>query len=787
MAQSEKIVLENQKLGNPESEWGLSAPASTNIEGFAEQFSVNIGSQVNFKINTDASNYRVEIYRLGYYDGMGARLVGTIDHHGAEVQPAALRDAQTNMVDAANWHVTDAWTVPNDAVSGVYMAKIIREDGTFGENQIPFVVRDDDSHSDIVFQTSDTTWQAYNTWGNNHLYDGVSTAVSYNRPISLVGSASGDSSYVWSAEYPAIRWLEANGYDVSYISGLDTARSGAELLEHRAFLSVGHDEYWSAEQRANVEAARDAGVNLAFWSGNEMFWKIRWADEIGNLSTLVDSVLTGGTGCCIICIKETLGRMDPSDIWTGTWRDPAGVSQGAIPENALTGTMFTVNNPGSNAAITITYDQAQSWFWDNTAISQLQPGQVHSLSTNYLGYEFDSAVNNGFQPDNLVTLSTTTTPVAQLLVDQGGTYAPGTATHSLTLYKADSGALVFSAGTVYWAWALDSHHPLGANGVNAPTDINVQQAMVNLFAQMGIQPETLQAGLIDAQKTVDQLAPVSTATNVSFDQASSTITVYGRSVDQGGGAIGKTEVSLDGGANWHLATGPAAAWTYTGSWAGVTKILTRATDDSMNMESTGGTSAKLLDFTNYEAANPDVSFSSPLLHYLMFGWKEGRDPNTAFDTELYLQKNPDVAAAGQNPLLHYLSQGQFEGRSIYAAVGNVSEDGFDASYYRLANPDVAAAYSDVRQHWEEYGWSEGRNPNAYFDTAYYLANNSDVAAANIDPLVHYFEYGWQEGRDPSAKFSTNTYLTSNSDVAAAEIDPLTHYLQYGVYEGRDLL
>ena len=172
MAQSEKIVLENQKLGNPESEWGLSAPASTNIEGFAEQFSVNVGSQVNFKINTDASNYRVEIYRLGYYDGLGARLVGTIEHQGAEVQPVALRDAQTNMVDAANWHVTDAWAVPNDAVSGVYMAKIIREDGTFGENQIPFVVRDDDSHSDIVFQTSDTTWQAYNGWGGANLYGG---------------------------------------------------------------------------------------------------------------------------------------------------------------------------------------------------------------------------------------------------------------------------------------------------------------------------------------------------------------------------------------------------------------------------------------------------------------------------------------------------------------------------------------------------------------------------------------------------------------------------------------
>src|SRR5262245_9300970 len=128
MAQSDRIVLENQKPGTPQSVWDLSGPGSTNIEGFASQFSVNIGETVNFKINTDSSHYRLEIYRLGYYDGMGARLVGTIDHTGANpAQPAPLRDAATNMVDAGNWSVTDSWQIPSDAVSGVYFAKLVRE------------------------------------------------------------------------------------------------------------------------------------------------------------------------------------------------------------------------------------------------------------------------------------------------------------------------------------------------------------------------------------------------------------------------------------------------------------------------------------------------------------------------------------------------------------------------------------------------------------------------------------------------------------------------------------
>src|SRR4029079_6271135 len=74
-------------------------------------------------------------------------------------------------------------------------------------------------------------------------------------------------------------------YNVSYFSGLDTERRGGELLEHKVFLSVGHDEYWSAGQRANVKAARNQGINLAFFSGNEVFWKTRWESSIDGSNT----------------------------------------------------------------------------------------------------------------------------------------------------------------------------------------------------------------------------------------------------------------------------------------------------------------------------------------------------------------------------------------------------------------------------------------------------------------------------------------------------------------------
>src|SRR5215510_5922862 len=161
---SNDIVMENQLPGTPRSVWDVSAVGDTNIEGFATSMSINHGETVSFKIETDAP-YTIDIYRLGYYGGDGARLITTIEDLPAQFQPDPIRDAATGLVDAGNWNVSASWTVPSDMTSGVFFAKLTRTDGT-GENVIPFIVRADDSNSDIVFQTSNTIWEAYNAWGS---------------------------------------------------------------------------------------------------------------------------------------------------------------------------------------------------------------------------------------------------------------------------------------------------------------------------------------------------------------------------------------------------------------------------------------------------------------------------------------------------------------------------------------------------------------------------------------------------------------------------------------------
>jgi Domain of unknown function (DUF4082)/Bacterial Ig domain len=598
------IVLENQLTGNADTEWDISGtgqnsgPGVNNfIEGYATDISVNSGQTIKFKINTDSKNYQGDIYRLGYYGGLGARKVASFQKSVASLQPAPVTDPVLGLADAGNWTVTASWAVPSGAVSGVYIVHLVRQDGIAGENHIPFVVRNDGAKRDIVFQTSDTTWHAYNGWGGYSLYGGGATwdsegraaKVSYNRPIATrdgVGTYAGPQDFLFGVEYSAIRWLEANGYDVCYIAGVDTDRRGSELLNHKLFLSVGHDEYWSTNQRANVQAARSAGVHLAFWSGNEVYWKTRWESS---------TAVTDGSPTAyrtLVCYKETRenAQVDPMDpaFWGGTWRDSrfSPPDDGGRPENALTGTIFQVDSWRSDI-LQIPYPMTLLRFWRNTPLAGTPSGQTASLVQNLLGYEWDQSPDNGFRPGGLICLSSTTLAVNTYLLDCGSTTGPGVATHHLTLYKdPNSHAIVFGAGTVMWAWGLDSDHDLTAT----PTDPNVQQAMVNLLGDMGVLAQTLQAGLVPWTQSTDTTAPSSTITFPSSSTSvvqNQTLTITGTASDTGGRVAG-VEVSIDGGTTWHPATG-TTSWSYswTPATAGPYTIKSRACDDSLNLETPG--------------------------------------------------------------------------------------------------------------------------------------------------------------------------------------------------------
>ena len=195
-------------------------------------------------------------------------------------------------------------------------------------------------------------------------------------------------------------------------------------------------------------------------------------------------------------------------------------------------------------------------FWRNTSVANLAVGTVATMPHGTLGYEWDEDRDNGFRPPGLVRLSDTTVAGVDYLRDYGSTYSSGTANHALTLYRHASGARVFGAGTVQWSWGLDGNHDRGAAAPSLP----MRQATVNLMADMGVQPLTIQAGLTTALLSTDAQAPSSAITSPAADStvpANATVTITGTAVDYGGGQVGGVEVSVDGGSTWHRAAGRA--------------------------------------------------------------------------------------------------------------------------------------------------------------------------------------------------------------------------------------
>jgi hypothetical protein len=642
-APANRIVAENCKAGNPPTEWDINGSGDERIQGFGTDISVNVGQSIAFKIKSDSRVYRIDIYRIGYYGGMGARHVETIKPSVPlpQSQPECLTDQQTRLYDCGNWRVSATWRVPADAVSGVYIARLVREDqeplnwradnsrsggsdrerpqpgphayGALGHgklanalkepraSQIIFIVRDDASRSAVLFKTSDTAWQAYNRYGGSSTYGSFdprrpaprAQKVSYNRPFETRDYRA--VNMFWNAEYPMVRWLEANGYDVTYFTGLDADRHGDLLKNHRLVLHVGHDEYWSGAERTHVTSARDAGVHQAFLSGNDVFWKTRWEASIDPSKTPYRTLVT---------YKETHDnkKTDPlPNVWTGTWRDARPFNpEGPQPENALIGTIFTVN-AWRNDPLVVPGEFAKLRFWRNTEVANLKPGQSAVLGHGILGHEWNEDLDNGFRPAGLIRMSRTTVNNLQYIQDYGTVYDSGTATHTLTLYKAASGALVFSAGTVQWPWGLDPNHdtetgvpPERANpggSIRIGLDLKgpvraIQQATVNLFADMGVQPSTLQPGLVPATASSDSAPPQAQIVSPvdGGRVVSNTIKITGRASDAGG-SVAAVEVSLDGGTRWHPADG-TDVWSYDApvvAGRGTIRITARAVDDSGNI------------------------------------------------------------------------------------------------------------------------------------------------------------------------------------------------------------
>jgi hypothetical protein len=294
-APASRIARENARAGT--TDWLLTkvAPVAVNvrddryqrqrsIEGYVSHTSIRAGETLTGFVSTNpAAPYRVEVYRMGWYGGKGGRLMTTLGTRPGVTQSEPGEGDKQLM--EARWRPSFEILIPTGWLSGVYLGKLTNE-RSGDQSYVIWVVRDD-RKADLMFQVSDLTWQAYNRWPAwRSLYDwkqerwhtSPGAKVSFDRPytfyynmlpatLSTLSNGSGEF-LLW--EFPLAFWLEQHGYDVTYVSNLDTHRNADGLLRVKGFLSVGHDEYWTRTMLDNVARARDSGVSLGFLSGNSV-------------------------------------------------------------------------------------------------------------------------------------------------------------------------------------------------------------------------------------------------------------------------------------------------------------------------------------------------------------------------------------------------------------------------------------------------------------------------------------------------------------------------------------
>jgi hypothetical protein len=460
---SPRIVRENDRPGT--TDWILANTRAVAkcrspwIEGFCSRTSVRAGETIEFKVSTNPpSSFVLDLYRCGYYGGKGGRHVATLGPFKGSVQPDP-KPGRDRVLECA-WESSAKLAIPSDWPSGVYLGKLTEEREKL-QSYVVFVVRDD-RPCDLLFQVSDTTWAAYNRWPDlwslyddgtppHNWYTGPGVAVSFDRPYGkyrqILDAPLSQGSGEWLLwEFNLAFWMEEQGYDVSYISNLDTHADPAGLRRAKAFISQAHDEYWSLPMYANAKAAVDAGLHAAFLSGNAVDGVIEMRPSaLGPHRSFARVGKFGGSHPREYPIPWTRHGPDPSLLMGARTTDPAN---GSAPWTCVKPDHWLFEGTGMKAG---------------DAIPDLVGWEHHGPPHGIPGIEI---LARG--------------PVL------GGGKRKGV-DYTATMHRSPGGGIVFNAATIWWSLALSrppGFLPCSAHG-GRPIEVDprVQRMTRNLFAR----------------------------------------------------------------------------------------------------------------------------------------------------------------------------------------------------------------------------------------------------------------------------------------------------------------
>ncbi len=351
------LIAENNRPGTLDWIVWNSGPDHA-LEGFASQVSAVPGDDVALFVNTTASAVQVQAYRMGYYQGLGGRLVYQSDFVAAGPQAAPVVSPVGTV--SCPWSPTMTLGIDYSWPPGCYLLKLVGNTGV--EQHVPLTIRDDGSTAAFVIQNSVTTWQAYNLYGGYSLYYGPNgrgqqdfanraRAVSFDRPYPQTW-AQGAADFVGN-EFPLLFDLERLGLDLTYWTDVDLHAQPGLLTNHACLFSLGHDEYWSSPMRTGAATASAAGVNLAFLGANACYRQIRFQPTSVGVNRL--------EVCYKSAQEDPMAEEDPS-LTTVNWNE-APVND---PESLLIGSTYQA--VGANANMIVT--DGSSWFFSGCDLSE---------------------------------------------------------------------------------------------------------------------------------------------------------------------------------------------------------------------------------------------------------------------------------------------------------------------------------------------------------------------------------------------------------------------------------
>ena len=400
--------------------WRLRRPAvSGQIEGYPSAVSGLPGEPVELSVSTIDPWFTVKAYRFGDYSGGAAHLVGTTGNVAGVRQPPPVLNPYETRTVRANWPITVSLATGGWR-PGVYLLKLTSSTGF--DSYVPYIVRSASTTGTVALVLPVTTWQAYNDWGGYSLYVGAngdrrSWAVSFDRPYAR---PTGSAGFAFNTK-SMVMLAERTDLPISYLANTDVSVDPGVLDGAKAYVSVGHDEYWTHQMRDAVVDARDAGTNLAFLGANTMYWRIRLEGTYKQAARVV-------VGYKHDWRQDPMLATDPALV-TGRWRDypvPA-------PENAVTGMQYEC------FPVDTDYRVATPGWWG------FRKTGVQS------GTSFPRLV--GIEADRVYPISSTPRPLQILSHKTYSCRGVMTSTQS-TYYTTPSGAGVFNAGTLRWVCAI---------------------------------------------------------------------------------------------------------------------------------------------------------------------------------------------------------------------------------------------------------------------------------------------------------------------------------------------